>query len=102
MMQNSMNIAKSQWDKTKVKNNVCALAYFKFEVVIYCVSIGKQVTDFDHTCWQGIQCIGQRRRVSVGVWCRKVHESAQQGEEGGAGGLASGQFQLGVLRKRLL
>ncbi len=36
------------------------------------------------------------------AWCRKVHESAQQGEEGGAGGLAGGQLQLGVLRQKLL
>ncbi len=41
-------------------------------------------------------------RECLWVWCRKVHESAQQGEEGGAGGVAGGQLQLGVLRKKLL
>ena len=32
------------------------------------------------------------------AWLREVHEIVQQGEEGGEGGVAGGQFQLGVLR----
>jgi hypothetical protein len=34
----------------------------------------------------------------VVAWSRQVHEAAQQGEEGGEGGVAGGQLQLGVLR----